>query len=1378
MKLIPWRNDWEQFRRLFKASARLNGVSDAVKAGEAMATIRSRLAKAKVSSEVSPNDEQKVTEKQADPEISNEARKQAPKLAAMLTLTLMDTEGVQQSIITDELEDDEDGIAAWAALTMHFEYSTEDLRAEALYHAWEEETLNSGEHPDVLWARLASIQRKLLKLNEDCSDKSLVRKFISAIQKSPNNQYESIIASYKGQLVMGKPYTALQLRELLGMTYKESKENRKEENAGMKGFLTISKCDHCKKQGHNIKECWTKDPSKRNQNKQRQKGSNHKGKQEITCWGCNKPGHYEKQCWVKHPELKQDRAVKTGIAAATLSSYPTEPKPIYLDSACSCHLMASLDFSDKHTLHRATTTLTAVGGQRINMIYKGATRIQTADGPMTLSDAYYAEGLDYSLLSAPQLVKQVVRVCLDEDRAYIQKGKGKINLTNKDGLWALPPKPQNKIAALRMQRGNKANATTWHQRLGHISTKKMKEMADLNMIPKQAIHHETNQCTICNLTKPIRRPVPHEAERSGETTVQIDYMPVGAAEKGWRGQVGAYVFSLRESKIVKAYAVNDAGKENALQSLRSYLKDVLPYVAEKVTCVQTDAGSQFTSQAWEDECKIKGLKYRNCPIDHQAMNGQVERVIGIIASIARAMLRDHNTPTIYWPLALDAATYLFNRTTHSALQGLTPLQQATGKEPDLTRTRVFGCKAHVQIPKKHRRGKFQNTAWSGAMVGYSTNSPEWIIMDPRTNILRKAYSVTFNEMESGFKNDKQVKNKEILLWSELGTCNADGEQNAECDPANDGCAHYTNDPEREGSANEQQKVQADKNKQIFTRENDNEGIDPNESEYSTSGRKDIRVQEDQLQHLGMCMALKTNDKLPRTWKQAMQEPHWLAAMEKEVEELKAKDAWVLVERTEEMRVLPGVWAFRIKKDENGNVVKYKARWCVNGSSDKFNWTSEVIYSPVAEISTVRILFAIAAAKGQEVLQADFPNAYLNAEMDEDVYINQPYGIYDYKNKDKVCLLKKALYGSAISGKKWHENVTKQIRTLGYERSVIDHCLFIRNTGNNIDLLVIYVDDVLVTSTAGVKQAEKQLDELENSYDIKRLGKASHMLGMGVHQNENGIVLEQQAYLESILDELGYADAKPRGTPWNAYQTNNENELDSTWTTLYRRAVGQLMYLANVTRPDVSFTVNRLASNMQAPNEGDWERVKRVLKYLRGTKDMSIIYNKQHGRAKPMELKTYAVASFAADKRKGRSITGYVIHLENSPIYWASRLQKTVADSPNTAEYIALYEASVATVSIKNLINEMGSTTTIPSIYEDNDGARRLAMAGMGQKKARHLMTKHHYVQELCQEGEIKIERIPTSEQPADLLTKGSHTIAIFNYLRDKLRMVINSNGDQ
>ncbi len=141
VRLVPWREDWDQFKRLFKASARLNGVLDAVKAGEALAESRNGLAKAKVSSEAegsSHSEKETIYQRKDDRKISTKALKQAPKLAAMLTLTLIDTVGAQQSIITDELEGDEDGVAAWAALVMHFEYSTEDLRAEARAYVWTE----------------------------------------------------------------------------------------------------------------------------------------------------------------------------------------------------------------------------------------------------------------------------------------------------------------------------------------------------------------------------------------------------------------------------------------------------------------------------------------------------------------------------------------------------------------------------------------------------------------------------------------------------------------------------------------------------------------------------------------------------------------------------------------------------------------------------------------------------------------------------------------------------------------------------------------------------------------------------------------------------------------------------------------------------------------------------------------------------------------------------------------------------------------------------------------------------------------------------------------------------------------------------------------
>ncbi len=395
-------------------------------------------------------------------------------------------------------------------------------------------------------------------------------------------------------------------------------------------------------------------------------------------------------------------------------------------------------------------------------------------------------------------------------------------------------------------------------------------------------------------------------------------------------------------------------------------------------------------------------------------------------------------------------------------------------------------------------------------------------------------------------------------------------------------------------------------------------------------------------------------------------------------------------------------------------------------------------------------------------------------MTEKVYVCQPYGIYNGTSSKKICLLKKALYGCPISGKRWHDDVASKIKTLRYSRSVIDHCLFIRDAGGYTDLLVIYVDDLLVTSTGGRERAERQLNELQNLYDIKRLGTATHMLGIGVHQGDGYVTLEQRAYTNKILGEMEYDCIKPRGTPWDHQYVGKEDLLDVTYTVLFRRVLGQLMYLANCTRPDISLAVGRLASHMKDPSKRDWERIKRLLRYVNGTKNYGLTYRSQY---KGPTLRTYVDAAYGVDPKRGRSITGYVVHMGGTPILWRSHLQATVADSPNAAKYIALYEAAVATVGLQNLAVGLGVTVDRPPVlYKDNDGVRRIAKSGMGQKKARHLMMKLHYVQDLCEKGTIDVVRLAGKEQPADLLTKGSHTVKAFTYLREKLGVVICSHS--
>ncbi len=146
--------------------------------------------------------------------------------------------------------------------------------------------------------------------------------------------------------------------------------------------------------------------------------------------------------------------------------------------------------------------------------------------------------------------------------------------------------------------------------------------------------------------------------------------------------------------------MKNATAEEAADTLKDYLVSVRPYLKKTITCIQTDAGSQFSAKDWATVCALNGLKHRSCPVDHQEMNGQVERMIGILATKMRSLMGKMEVPNKYWPLAIVTAAFILNRTPSVALQGRTPLEEGTGEKPDLRRMKVFGCKAYVQIPKQ------------------------------------------------------------------------------------------------------------------------------------------------------------------------------------------------------------------------------------------------------------------------------------------------------------------------------------------------------------------------------------------------------------------------------------------------------------------------------------------------------------------------------------------------------------------------------------------------------------------------------------------------------------------------------------------------------
>ncbi len=400
---------------------------------------------------------------------------------------------------------------------------------------------------------------------------------------------------------------------------------------------------------------------------------------------------------------------------------------------------------------------------------------------------------------------------------------------------------------------------------------------------------------------------------------------------------------------------------------------------------------------------------------------------------------------------------------------------------------------------------------------------------------------------------------------------------------------------------------------------------------------------------------------PRGYKKAAAQDHWKAAMQKEVQELLKKAAWQVINRPRDAEVLPGLSQFKIKRDEQGNVVKYKARWCVDGSRSPLDISPETKFSPVAE-TTIRMMFAIATHVGVKVMQADFPNAYLNANIQEDVYVVQPRGLEDTSARHKVCKLNKALYGMPMSGKCWYDALSSCITSqFGYHRSKIDHCLFIRPRPDGTTIMAVYVDDILCLNTGGGDRALQHLQELQGVWDLKIIGTAAHVLGMRIQQTEDATHLDQTAFIQEILLETGDAVGHPVINPWEGKTVNEPGEqLKKKQHEQFRNKLGKLLYLAGGTRPDIAFAVSRLAAAAASQHQADWAHLMRVIRYLKGTQHYRIRYQRK-GRKDQLDLHGYVDSSFGANPKDGKSITGILIKLASGPVDWRSHLQETTVD---------------------------------------------------------------------------------------------------------------------
>lgn len=305
------------------------------------------------------------------------------------------------------------------------------------------------------------------------------------------------------------------------------------------------------------------------------------------------------------------------------------------------------------------------------------------------------------------------------------------------------------------------------------------------------------------------------------------------------------------------------------------------------------------------------------------------------------------------------------------------------------------------------------------------------------------------------------------------------------------------------------------------------------------------------------------------------------------------------------------------------------------------------------------------------------------------------------------------------------------------------CFF--GNGERRIILGIFIDDGFIAASHE-EDIDNLLDYLIRAFQI-RVTDANYFVGLEIDQRPNGSIhVSQKSYAKKILDKFRMSEAKSIATPAENVKLG-ERKLANNFP--FREAIGSLMFLAVGTRPDISYAVGKASRSLSQPSDDDVTAVKRIFKYLRGTLDYGIRYDK----VPKFTLDCFSDSDYAGCPITRRSTSGYVLNFGSGAISWCSQLQKCVVTSSTEAEYVAGSQSVKELIWLKRLISDLGIKCDSVHLRMDNQSAIRMVESSESHKRTKHVDIVYHFIREKFMEGCFKLTYVPTEDQVADILTK-------------------------
>ena len=1104
------------------------------------------------------------------------------------------------------------------------------------------------------------------------------------------------------------------------------------------------------------------------------------------CTHCKRTNHRSEDCYFKN----------TATPGPNFQFSLNKDNLFYFwlfDGGASTH--ATFDKNDfiQNTFIEENVHITIPNGSKLKCTGYGDVKLDFVDAKnqrqrIILKHVKLIPTMKIKVISEPKILQAGFQLIKNDKTCTIK---------NSSNSFTIEVNPHNKFFTIAAIGHKEERINNIHESFGHASTEIINQG-----IRRGAFYDlakpitNKNTCNTCALCKQTRKSVSSKGKEHAKRALESLHSDLWGPITPSSPAGTKYLLTITDEFSKYAWIFPIKEKSDTAQCLKSFFKYLENKYHHHPPQFVSDNGREFVTKDLQKYLFENGMHHKKTAPYHPNQNGLAERINQTLGNSIRCLLEDSKLQKEYWVEAATTAIYLSNRTPKRALNYKTPYEIMNGVKPKVSHLKPFGTSCYVKTPIAS--SKLEHRSMKGILLGFVEETSNYrILVGPKKVIISPDVIFTKDKFVISSESNERINIEKLNTPPTFHYAN--NSQNTfrhmQVTPptSNSDKEDTTTSKANENSVKQVDEIDAQKS---FPQNNDNEDLssspEPCNSEPNPlRNRKPINYKEtkeytrraaqqpittnkemnlnqsadqqlaDSLNIVEYTTELTDDEINTLTVTEALasdEKTLWEKAIHEEVDALERNETWNIIENSACINAIGSKIVLKKKLDSNGNTARYKARLVAQGFSQVEGINYSETFSPVINFNTVLLILVIACNRSWKVNHIDFETAFLNAELREKIYMRPPKQLQTTKKfKNKLLELKKSIYGLKQAGREWNKLLQSKLLILQWKQSPTESCLFTRKVDEKIQVLLIYVDDILVV-TENETDSELIIEELSNLFKLKNLGKLTHFLNINfaLDYTNKLITINQNVQINSILQKNNVVFGAKTPICNNFLDENYRKELQNV--SYNQSLVGSLLHIARLTRPDILFGVS-FASRRMTYNESNCSAIlQKILAYLNSTKGTTLTLD----CSETQTLHCYSDSDWGGDREDRHSTSGYSVFLGKAIIAYRSQKQPVIALSTMEAEYIALNDLLKESIYLHNVMNEILKENIIVNFYCDNNAAIEIIKNPKFRSRSKHIDIKFHYIREKYEEKFFEIHRVNSTNNPADTFTKPINSNQLHN----------------